>query len=69
MHSLPPRPFVASDPAVAASVERWLDRQGYAISYGSQSARAERGDHLLLSSLSDRIEGAASQETYRAEAA
>lgn len=47
MYSIPDRPFVASDPAVAMSVERWLDRQGYAIAYGHQSARAERGDLLL----------------------
>jgi hypothetical protein len=48
MYSIPDRPFVASDPAVAMSVERWLDRQGYAIAYGHQSARAERGDLLLV---------------------
>jgi len=49
MHSLPDRPFVASDPATAAEIERWLDRQGYQIAYGHQSARAERGDTLLVS--------------------
>ena len=47
MYSIPDRPFVASDPSVALAVERWLDRQGYAMAYGAQSARAERGDSLL----------------------
>jgi len=47
MHSIPVRPFVSSNSAVAAEIERWLDRQGYQISYGPQSARAERGDLLL----------------------
>jgi len=47
MHSIPDRPFVASDPSVAAEIERWLDRQGYQIAYGQQSARADRGDLLL----------------------
>lgn len=47
MNSSPDRPFVASDPLVAAGVERWLDRQGYAIAYGPQSARADRGDLCL----------------------
>ncbi len=47
MHPLPDRPFVASDPAVAADVQRWLDRRGYQMAYGPQSARAERGDHVL----------------------
>jgi len=47
MHSIPDRPFVASDPATAAEIERWLDRQGYQIAYGAQSARAERGDLFL----------------------
>ena len=49
MHSLPVRPFVASDPATATEIERWLDRQGYQIAYGAQSARADRGDQLLVS--------------------
>ena len=62
MHSFPDRPFVASDPATAAEIERWLTRQGYQIAYGSHSARAERGDLLLVSSES-------SSQAVQAEAA
>lgn len=47
MNPLPTPPFVASDPAVAAEIERWLDRQGYQMAYGPQSARAQRGDLAL----------------------
>jgi len=54
MHSVPDRPFVASDPALALQVERWLDRQGYLIAYGPQSARADRGDSLIVASSNDR---------------
>jgi len=64
MHTIPDRPFVASDPAVAVAVERWLDRQGYAIAYGQQSARAERGDLLLGGTTSD-----SASQVVRAEAA
>ena len=39
MNSSPDRPFVASDPLVAVAVERWLDRQGYAICLWSASGR------------------------------
>ncbi len=56
MHSLPDRPFVASDPATAAEIERWLDRQGYQIAYGAQSARAERGDLLLGGSSTEPVQ-------------
>ena len=63
MHSLPNRPFVASEPAVAAAVERWLDRQGYQIAYGQNSARAERGDLLIGGSNTEPI------PAQRAEAA
>jgi len=54
MNSVPDRPFVASDPAVAADIERWLDRQGYQIAYGLQSARADRGDLVLGGSATEK---------------
>jgi hypothetical protein len=55
MNSIPDRRFVASDPALAAEIERWLDRQGYQIAYGQQSARAERGDLLIAGSSSEPV--------------
>ncbi len=61
MHAVPARPFVASDAALALDVERWLDRQGYLIAYGPQSARAERGDSLIVSSPADRPSGVRAQ--------
>ncbi len=51
MHPIPERPFVSSDTQIAIEIERWLDRTGYQIAYGAQSARAERGDFLLQSPL------------------
>lgn len=50
MHSVPVRPFVASDATIAVEIERWLDRQGYLIAYGPHSARADRGDALIVPS-------------------
>lgn len=61
MNSLSDRPFVASDPDLAAEIEKWLNRQGYQIAYGQSSARAERGDLL--------IGGSESAPIPRAEAA
>jgi hypothetical protein len=61
MTHLPDRRFVASDPALAAEIERWLDRQGYQMAYGQHSARAERGDLL--------IGGASSEPAQQAQAA
>jgi len=55
MHPLPDRPFVASDPAIATDIERWLDRQGYQMAYGPQSARADRGDLLLGSAANSEL--------------
>ena len=48
------RPFVASDATLCEEIERWLDRQGYLIAYGPNSARADRGDSLIVPSINDR---------------
>jgi hypothetical protein len=61
MTRFPERPFVASDATLAVEVERWLDRQGYLIAYGPQSARADRGDSLIVSSVADRPSGIRAQ--------
>jgi len=61
MNLFPDRPFVASDAALAVDIERWLDRQGYLIAYGPHSARADRGDTLIVSSPADRQSGVRAQ--------
>jgi|GEM_PF-2527590 len=55
------RPFVASDATLCEEIERWLDRQGYLIAYGPNSARADRGDSLIVPSINDRQSGIRSQ--------
>ncbi|MDR3691196.1 MAG: hypothetical protein P4L46_17580 [Fimbriimonas sp.] len=61
MNALVHRPYVATDSQLAEEVERWLDRQGYLIAYGAQSARADRGDSLIVPSVADRPAGVRAQ--------